>query len=65
MQCYEPRELVFPSPKPSTFNEPISRIHASAYNSAAFNEHNNMYIWGSASDFKLGTNKILNVTAPM
>ena len=59
MQHFEPQELAFPSPRASEFNEPISRISASAYNSAAFNEHNHMYIWGSATDHKLGLGKVL------
>ena len=38
----------------------ISRISASAYNSAVFNEHHNMYVWGSATDYKLGNGKNIN-----
>ena len=60
MQCFKPQELTFEPPKPSMYNEPIKRISASAYNSAAFNERGNMYVWGSASDHKLGIGKNIN-----
>ena len=60
MQCFEPQEIEFVSPKTPQFNEPIKRIAASGNNSAAFNEKNNMYVWGSASDHKLGIGKNIN-----
>ena len=60
MQHFDPQELTFPSPKAAEFNEPIARISASAFNSAAFNEHSHMYIWGSATDHKLGLGKVLS-----
>ena len=60
MQCFEPQEILFEPPKPSQFNEPISRISAGSYNSAAFNERGNMYVWGSASENKLGIGKNIN-----
>ena len=44
----------------STFCEPISRISASGYNSAAFNEHDNLFVWGSGQDHKLGLGKACN-----
>lgn len=47
------------------FKEPIKRITASAYNSAAFNEEDNLYFWGSSTDHKLGLGKdIGSVEAP-
>ena len=42
-----------------TFNEPISRISASSFNSAAFNEKNKMFFWGSANYHKMGIDKKL------
>ena len=49
----------------SGFNEPISRISASCYNSAAYTESSSLYVWGSGSDFKLGTKKTLEQEVPL
>ena len=44
-------------PTYSGFNEPIARVSASAFNSAAFNENDNVWIWGGNQDKKIGANK--------
>ena len=56
IQQAEPQQLRFDNG--TTFNEPIARLSASAYNSAAFNEHDNVWIWGGNQNYKLGVNKV-------
>jgi len=53
-------------PRRPTINELISRISASSFNSAAFNESNKMFMWGSANYHKMGINrKVTTIDSPI
>ena len=54
-------------PHQPDFPEPIARISASSYNSAAFNEHDNMFVWGSPNYGKMGLyrDSVLTIDTPL
>jgi len=55
---YPPKEIFFSQSATPDSKDPITRITASAYNSAAFTKKEKMYVWGSAADDKLGIGKL-------
>jgi len=60
IQQYQPTQLHFNSR--TEFNEPIARIQASGMNSAAFNEFDNLWLWGGTRYGKLGCSRLTTKT---
>lgn len=54
LQLERPTQLTFETNQKEEHK--IARVSASGYNSAAFNEDDNMWIWGGTGRGKLGLN---------